>query len=204
MKLVGYSLSYHDNDTYMFDLKKFDPDLSHCTKCGYRLDFEPTNPKYKLGRPSKDSADCLYPAARKAYKYDLSCTYDGQTIVNTAFKTFCEKNGCAKDFFFKGFEKDKDHFHLIAKKKIKFDAERRKTRFEKLCSECGNYESIIGATPAFLLVPKPLKDGFYRSDLIFGSGNEKHPLLLVGIETRELLKASKFKGMDFEPAYGLD
>jgi len=29
-------------------------------------------------------------------------------------------------------------------------------------------------------------------------------LLLVGIETRELLKASKFKGMDFEPAYGLD
>src|SRR5437660_1296660 len=130
MKMVGYSVSCHDNDTYMFDLKKFDTGLPHCLKCGYRLDFEPTSSKYKLGRPSKDSADCLYPAARKSYKYDLSCTYDGQTIASKAFKIFCEKNEYAKDLLFKEFEKDKDHFHLIAKKKIKFDAERSKTRFE--------------------------------------------------------------------------
>jgi|GEM_PF-551888 len=204
LKMVGYSLSSHFNDTYMFEMKKFSSIIPHCPKCGYRLDFTLTNPEYKLGKPNKDSADCLYPAARKAYKYDLSSTYDGLTIATSAFKMFCEKNGYGKDMIFKGFKEDVGHFHLLVKKKIKFDTLKKETRFEKLCPECGNYESVVGAYPAFLLVTKPLSDGFYCSDLLFASGNEKSPLILVGIKTYQRLKASKLKGLEFEPAYGLD
>jgi hypothetical protein len=134
---------------------------------------------------------------------DISHTYDGQTIVSKAFKEFCEKNEY-RWIKFGEFENDPNHFHLILRRVVKFDAVRRKTRFEHLCPHCGNYESIVGVKPAYLLVNEPLGDGFYRSDLLFASGNEKHPLTFVGIQTRAKLKLSGLKGLEFAPAFGTE
>jgi hypothetical protein len=186
MKLVGYKINGQDNDTYMFQDNSRIP---KCEKCGYRLNFSTTNPDYFL----------------KSCKDAISTTYDGQTIVSKAFKHFCELNRYS-GIKFGGFENDPNHFHLILMQVVQFDAIKRKTRFENLCSQCGNYESIIGATPTYLLVDKPLEDGFYRSDLIFASGNEKHPLNLVGIETKAKLEAAGLglEAVDFSPAYGIE
>ena len=184
MKTVGYKLGGQDNDTYMF---RDDSCLPKCNGCGYRLDFSPTNPKYVL-RKGKD---------------DVSHTYDGQTIVSKAFKEHCERNGY-RGIRFGAFENDPNHFHLILTQIVKFDAIRRKVRFENLCPQCGNYESVVGARPAYLLVDKALDDGFYRSDLLFASGNEKHPLTLVGIQTRAKLKVSGLRGLEFSPAFGIE
>jgi len=183
MKLVGYTITGQDNDSYMF---RDNSALNRCTVCGYRLDFSQTNPDYTL---TKCSAH-------------ISATYDGQTIVSKKFKEFCELNEYRR-IRFGSFENDSNHFHLVLTRKIKFDAVRRGTRFERLCPQCGNHGAVAGATPAYVFVDESLADGFYRTDLIFGSGNEKAPLNLLGSETRAKLIAAGLglEDVDFHPAY---
>lgn len=184
MKLVGYKLTGQDNDTVMFEEEDAVP---RCSRCGYRLNFEPHNPAYRL-RSKRD---------------DISATYDGQLVVSTAFKNVCLEAGYRGPAFL-GFDTDPNHHHLIVTPQIAFDAQRRETRFENLCSVCGNYESIVGTRPCYLLVDEPLPDDFFRTDLMFASGNEKHPLVVVGIETKARLLAAGLKGLEFSPAYGRD
>ena len=63
---------------------------------------------------------------------------------------------------------------------------------------------MVGATPAFLKVEMPLADGFYRSDPLFASGNEKQPLIVVGVGTKRKLEAARLMGLEFKPTYGMD
>jgi hypothetical protein len=184
MKTVGYTLGGQDNDTYMFSKNDAVP---KCNGCGFRLDFFRTNPAYRLAN----------------YREDISHTYDGQTIVSKAFRDFYLNNGY-HGARFAAFENDSNHFHLKIDEVVSFDAVRRKTRFENLCPQCGNYESVVGATPAYLLVDHILKDGFFRSDLLFASGNEKHPITVVGVETKAKLKVSGLRGLEFSPVFGMD
>lgn len=184
MKVVGYTLDGQDNDSYMFRDNSL---LSRCEGCGYRLELSPTNPNYVLKNCSED----------------ISATYDGQTIASKAFKDFCERNEY-RGINFGVFDNDPRHFHFIVMPEVKFDAIRRKTRLENLCPQCGNYESVVGAKPAYLLITEPLDDGFYRSDLLFASGNGKHPINLVGIETKAKLEVTDLKGLEFAPAYGIE
>jgi hypothetical protein len=182
--LVGHTLEAQDNDTYMYE--DGDPSLEKCTKCGYRVDFLLTNPDYVLRKRSRD----------------LSATYDGQFIVSKRFKDFAEQEGY-RGASFVPFRNDPEHFHLIAKPIVVFDAERRKTRFEKKCDVCGNFESVVGAYPAYLRVDEPLADDFFRTDLVFASGNEKSPIIVVGEATKRKLQQLDLKGLEFGPAYGL-
>ncbi len=182
MNIVGFKIGGQDNDTHMYGRNSFP---KKCDGCGYRIDFSATNSKY-----------CF-----KHSGVDISATYDGQTIVSRAFKDFCECSNY-RGIKFGVFDNDSHHFHFIVTREIKFDANRRKTRFENLCPQCGNYESVVGAKPAYLLIAKPLHDGFYRSDLLFGDGNEKHPLTLIGIETKAKLEAANLNGLEFALAYG--
>jgi hypothetical protein len=153
--LVGYYLGVAHSESRMF---RDHSQLAKCQQCGYRLDFFAHNPRYRL----------------KQDRYGLCATYDGQTIVSLRFKRFCEQQGYAGLKFLE-FDDDELHFHLITQNVVPFDAVRRKTRFENLCSLCGSYESVIGVTPTFLQVNAPLQDGIYRTDLLFASGNEKSP-----------------------------
>ncbi len=179
---VGYALSAQDNDTYMFGP---DDPVERCGTCHYRRDLSAYNPRYKL----------------KSYRRDLSATYDGFWIVTDRFRDFCTGQGY-RDISFEEFAEDKRHFNFMPLTVVKFDAVSRMTSFEKLCPECGSYESVTGAYPAYVLLSEPLADGFYRSDLLFASGDEKHPIIFVGAETKDKLAKSGLKGLEFSPLYG--
>lgn len=197
MKIVGYRFIEHYNGTYMYE--PGDKALPPCPHCGYRLDFFPTNPDYALKKRFKPLTGEMTVSKETA----LSCTYDHQTIVSQGFKDFCLQQGY-EGLNFIEFPKDPRHFHLIITRQVKFDSARNQTRFLEMCPTCGNYDEVITSGRALLELTEPLADGFYRTDLLFGSGDTKKPLIIAGAETKPKLKAMKFKGLIFEPAYGLD
>ncbi len=64
---------------------------------------------------------------------------------------------------------------------------------------CAAHESVVGANSVYLRnVRGPIGGGFYRTDLEFGSGREKHPLVIMGLATYPLLLKEKLKGLEFE------
>jgi hypothetical protein len=182
--VVGYYLSVADSKSYMF---RDDSSLKKCPTCGYRLDFFAHNPQYTL----------------RSAEHDLCATYDGQLIGTLAFKRFCELQNYSGVVFHE-FDLDEIHFHVTFEHIVAFDTVRRKTRFEKLCPTCGNYESVVGAKPAYLKLDSSLSDGFYRSDLLFASGNEKRPAKFVATMTKEKMLAAGIKGITFHETKGLE
>ncbi len=181
--IVGYTVSVYDNGTDMFEHD--DPKLERCPACGYRTNFFAHNSFYRQPRKRRS---------------DLLCTYDDALIATRSFRDFCEKNEY-RDVKFLEFRNDPDHFHFQAQKIVTFNAKRRGTKFIAYCPVCENYESVIGADPAYLEVEEPLADGFYRTDILFGPKNAKGPQLLVGCETKTKIEAAKLKGMIFREAY---
>ncbi len=179
---IGYFLSGPDNDSHMY----VDADgLSVCRECGYKTDYEYVNPNLVIKRAC----------------YDFSYTFDGCCIVSLAFREFCLRAKYS-GLDFKKLPSDPRFYYLILRKQVEFDAAKRKTRFENFCETCGNYESITGATPVFLTENKsPLNSGFYRTNLQFASGNEKHPLVIVDVETFRVLKKNKITGIEAEVIY---
>ncbi len=195
--LVGFSLSGNDNNTWMWD--ESDPRVARCPVCHYRTDFFSTNPDYV----TKKRFRAVYaPELSTSSKTAVASTYDGQTIVNQSFKDFSDHLGYA-DLKFVPFDRDMQHYHLLATKEVRFDVSRHTLRFEQLCAHCGNFDSVVPAHPTYIQVREALADGFFRTDLLFGGGNGKSPLILVGIDTHRKLKESKFKGLSFHPVYGL-
>jgi hypothetical protein len=157
-------------------------DLSTCEKCGYKLDFGYINPKFRLKRKV----------------YDLSFTYDHCCIVSLKFKEFCQREKYSGIKFGK-FPLEPNYFYLTVESIVKFETIEEGIRYENLCEKCGNYESIVAPGPTFIKdAEEPLGDGLYRTDLVFGSGNEKNPLLIIGIETYKKLKREKFKGLVYD------
>jgi hypothetical protein len=195
MQVIGYTLSVPDNGTFMF---RDAAGIELCTSCGYPLDFLSFNPDYQLRKREVDYRHDGYYVAGA----DISSTYDHRVIVSKRFRDFC-LNAEYKGLAFNEFLNDKQHFHFAVKKLVKFDALRRGTLFERLCKACNNYESVVGATPSYLLRSSRLSDNFYRTDLLFGSQDRKSPDIIVGGETKLKLESAGLKGLTFLPAYGI-
>ncbi len=177
--IIGYDITGPDNRCHIY----FEAaGLQRCAKCGFKLEQTYVNPDLRI-RPRT---------------YDFSSTYDNCLIVSRRFKEFCVRFGYT-EVICHPLPSDKDFYFLEVKNIIPFDVERGNIRFSNYCDECGNFESITPAYPVFLKnVVEPLKDGFYRTDLVFASGDEKEPLIIVGVETYEKLKREKFHGLYFE------
>ncbi|MBL8821905.1 MAG: hypothetical protein JNJ77_04900 [Planctomycetia bacterium] len=135
----------------------------------------------------------------KKRKYDISITYDGVLIISQKFKSACSDNNLS-GLVFRQLSNDADFFAVQASKTVEFDAERRKTRFIQPCNQCGRYESVVGATPVFLKAGTEI-DGreFVRTDLEFGSGDQKHPILICGEVAAKALSNANLKGLDLIP-----
>ena len=176
----SYSLSGYDNDSYMCSSanRVFEgiEGLEVCSKCGYRTDFEYINKKFRVKRRTND----------------ISYTYDGYCIVSLKFKEACER-AHLKGVQFTKLPGDKEYFHLKSNCIIEFDTASRKTRFENKCELCGNYESIVGATPAF--IKGDLESDICRTDIMFGSGNTKHPMILISEKVKEVFEREKLNGV---------
>ncbi len=177
--VIGYILYGQDNNLSFFANA---PKNILCLHCGSCLDTS-YYPKYL--------------PLKKEVK-DVSFTYDGRLIVSEKFKTFCDEYNVKGIEFFLVNEKPKFYF-VSSNRFLNFDVEKRETRFENLCPYCSNYESVIGATPAFLKdIDVSIKEGFYRTDIEFGSGSEKSPLFIIGLRTKKLIMKQHFKGIEFE------
>ncbi len=131
--------------------------------------------------------------------YDVGITYDGVMVVSGRFKSACEGNGLT-GLIFRQLPKDPSFFAVGATTVVHFDADRRKTRFVKACPICGHFESVVGATPVYLKHGSQIREHeFVRTDLEFGSGDEKHPLLLCGKAAADILSKASLRGLDLEP-----
>lgn len=159
------------------------PNASTCKECGYILDFEYHNPFFKIKRKT----------------FDFSHPYDIGHIVSLKFKEFCIRENY-KGLLFKEFERQPNFFQLIVNNVVQFDTQKAKTEFGKRCKTCNNYEFTTGFEPPSLKnTSNPLDDGFYRTDILFGSYNRKNPIIVVGTETYQKLKREKMKGLIFDP-----
>ena len=135
----------------------------------------------------------------KKRRLDISITHDGVLIASRRFKSIYDQKELS-GLVFRQLQDDRDFFAVHALKVVEFDAERRKTQFIAPCPRCGRFESVVGATPVFL------KDGreverreFVRTDLEFGSGDEKHPLLICGQVAADSLSNAQLYGVDLSP-----
>lgn len=171
-----YKLSAEDNDLDFWGDRH---DVNRCTVCAALLD------KWK--------EDLSRVPIRRAPKYDVSSSISGVYVVTKRFRA------CVEDNALTGLEftpLQAGLFSIRPKVSVPFDAARRGTRFLKQCQVCGQYESVVGARPVFLtanaIVPAR---GFVRTDLEFGSFDEKHPLVLCGGEATEVLRGANLKGL---------
>lgn len=172
-----YRLSAKDNGLYFFRGRR---DVRRCSACGAL--------KNKWGE------DIGSAAWTGNLKDEVSNSYDGVLVVSPRFRSVVEGDGMTGlDFrhLAGGF------FNALPNSVVPFDSVRRLTRFEKKCKECGQYGSVIGATPVFLLPgAEPPENGFVRTDLEFGSGDEKAPIILCGDKAADRLLREHLSGLD--------
>ena len=178
-----YKIALEDNDSYVCSStdRVFEgmSGLVVCEECGYRTDFEYINPDFELKNTAKD----------------LSCTWDGYYIASKEIVDLVNEAGIENVEFIE-ISKSQGFHYMFVRNIVKFDTEKRGCRSSKMCGSCGNYESYVGARPSFLEESLPASLCF--SDVRFGSGNSKHPLLFCSEGFMKVLKSAKVKGLRFE------
>ena len=181
--MVGwFSLTGPDNDSHMCgSADRLHPEVRGvpiCNVCGYKTDPFFVDPEFRL----------------KHSTYDFSYTYDGYAIVSDRFRAVVEDRGLSGADYVT-LPRAPGFYVLVPNSMVEFDAARRKTRFESWCPACQHYGSIAGATPAFLK-ELPQSD-FSRTDVEFGSGNERHYMVVVSERTKEALEDADISGPEF-------
>ena len=177
--ILGYIISGEFNDSYMFN--QGDENLPICEKCGYVTDFEYINQLFNL----------------KLEKFDFSATYDGRIVVSEKFKFWCDRNKYG-GLEFRELPNNKGYYHFLVRNVLAFDTEKVQLNYESYCDICGNYKSVTPAIPVVIKkLKEPLEDGIYCTDIHFASGNEKSPLIIVGLETYKKMNKGNFRGIHF-------
>jgi hypothetical protein len=169
--VLGHLLRGADDDSYMLA-----GDAAHptCDVCGVKVDPSWVDPAF-------------VPSGR----WDFATTYDGYTIVSDRFRAAAADAGGA----FIDLVSAPGFYVLDVHETVEFDATRRRTRFEDFCRGCDRYLQVAGATPVFLLSRTVLPDRIVRTDVLFGSFDELHPLLLVGPGLAARLTAASLAGL---------
>jgi hypothetical protein len=174
-----FTMYGHDNDISFFEDRE---DAKRCATCGQLL--------------AKWEEDLSTVRMPRKLKYDVSTSYDGVVVVSARFRELYEAKGMTGLQFIPLSE---SAFAIQATRLVQFDAVSRGTRFVDKCDACGQYESVVGAAPAFLTSGADVAEmGFARTDLEFGSGDEKSPVLICGDSAATALREAKLKGIDLE------
>jgi hypothetical protein len=194
-----FTLSAYDDDSYMLGEATYRPaakshfhdwrfgshgvpHVATCGGCGRKTDAAYVSPTFRVRH--RDA--------------DLVATYDGYLLASKRLRDRCLEQGSpgARFVLLPG----DDAFYWVCPDRIvTFDAVARGTRFEHPCAVCGAFYSVVGATPARLSVDDtgPL-DGFFRTDLEFGSGPEQSFLVVVAGPTATLLRDGIFRGLSLK------
>ena len=179
-RIIGYQLSGTDNGSYL--LSKTDG-VERCNVCGVVRDF--------------DQVNCDFKVTKK--KFDFSYTYDNRCVVSKVFMEYFTSNGI-QDLQFKSISSTNLFYLFIPTKIVEYDFIKRKTRFENFCNTCGRYLYVVGATPVFLKSTVETNN-IYKSDLYFGSGSSKSPLIIAGCDLAADMKKIGLTGITFNPVF---
>jgi hypothetical protein len=173
--IIAYDLFGEDNLSYMWDT----PSFKRCPRCNLIKESEKrVNPNFTIKK-----------------KWDISYTYDGYLIVSSLFKGFVLDNKL-KGVEFEKLPNSPGYFHFKVDNIVEFDIVRRKTKIGQPCKECGQSLKIIGATPVCLTVNDLIKNGIFRTDILFGENDNKTPVIVIGTETYEKIKDEGLTGLD--------
>ncbi|MGN6398283.1 MAG: hypothetical protein ACTHMI_22110 [Mucilaginibacter sp.] len=141
------------------------------------------------------SINKIDPVIKIRTKKPISSTYDNFTIVSEQFKAFCETEGY-RGLEFVVLPNSPGLYWFKIHNIIQYDSGSKGLRFINYNKECRGYEEVIGANPVYLKTKELIPDGFFRTDLCFGSFERKFPLMLVGTDTMKKIKSAGFKGLD--------
>jgi hypothetical protein len=170
-----HDLSIRDNDQYAF---RENAAARRCHACNGILDKWAAATKYH---------------PKRAPRLDLGCTYDGVIIASDKAADFLRQSGIA------GVELvplAKGNYFVKVSLVVRFDFKAKGTAFENQCVACGQFESVTGATPPVLCSGEIVPDnGIVRTDLEFGSNDEKSPVLLCGEAAAGQLARANLKGL---------
>jgi hypothetical protein len=176
-----YRMTMPDNDVLFFRGRS---DRQRCNVCGQLT--------------ARREEDLSTTSIARPPKVDVSCSVDGVVVITSRVRR-------ALDEIFPDATRieplQSNLFAFLPTATVAFDAEARRTKFEGLCSTCGQYQSVIGATPIMLVRGSAVEaSGIARTDLEFGSDDEKAPLVVLGDEAAEKLIAHGFSGCEVLPA----
>jgi len=168
-----------DDVEFMYDDKRQNPGL--CPICHNALQKIP-NLEYKI--PKK--------------KGDVFFTYDAFCIVTEKFKRFCETNKY-EELTFTALPKSRGYYYFEPEKIFRVDVVKRRTEFIRKRECCGQYDEVIGASPAYKAKDYyiPSDDFICISDYWFGSYEQKSPEIIVGLKTAGKMKQAGISGIYF-------
>lgn len=175
--ILGYLLIPSDNGTSMLD----NVDLPPCARNSniYAINLIDLSKKIKGNR-------------------DVTSTYDGFMIVSEKFKQFCEREKY-EQLEFVALPAKPGFYWFKPHKVVSFEKNcHDKFEYHDFDKECNGYAEITFGWFVELEEKKLLADGFYRTDVCFGSFEGKSPLCLLGAATRGKMKKEKFTGVFFE------
>lgn len=133
----------------------------------------------------------------KERKIDIGFSYDGFCIVSKRFKDFCLENEF-DNLFFQPIDLIDPFFIFKTENILNYDSIRGGIRFLNFNPKYNGYFEIIGPHPIILENDQPVPENvIFRSDLFFGTGISKAPLLMIGCETFRKFEKEKFKGIYF-------
>lgn len=172
---VAYDLSAINNHAYFFEGA---PDSVFCKTCGCCIDssYQPM----ELKVPNKS---------------DIGATYDRRFIASLRFKEYIDSLKLNVDFLL--INEKKQLFLIRPQNTIAYSAQQQ----ENLCGTCNQYFDCVAPIPSFYQeTGRPLEHGMFFTSIGFGSGKEKSPSIILGIETaREIksaIKSLKLRGAD--------
>jgi len=156
------------------------PHPATCGACGRKTNSEFVSPSFRVAHRRRD----------------LLMTGDGYLLASKRLRDCCVA-WTSPGAQFVTLPADDDFYWLRSDRVVTFDTVARGARFEKRCEACDAFYDVAGATPAILKEgASSLSNGFYRTDVEFGSGPEQCPLIIVAGATAAQVRAEKFRGLD--------
>jgi hypothetical protein len=128
---------------------------------------------------------------------DICSTYDNMTVVTERFVEACNARAIAGVTFHRFSGGRNRHYWFVEAARVLACQREGCTRFEDKCDTCGQYASIVGDVR--LQGSGPVPPGFSRTDLAFGSGRARRPVLIIDAQTAEYFDSLRFRGISLRP-----
>lgn len=175
---IGYSLSTSLIDEYWPTVPLAGV---HCPVCASVLDYTAVSKSVDLTRGREITGA------------------GARLVVGRRFRDLC-RSKAYDDVNFVPLDVDWPAFELRPTRVVSVEWERSKPRLARLCPRCGQFDCILYGDGLFLKgVDKPLSEGIYRTDLMWGCKSGKWPDIIVAAQTMEKIATARIKGAFFWP-----